>query len=443
MKRITGALICSIVWMMGALQTAEAQLNITLPDTSFEVSQSEFQLPISINGLAPDSILGYSITVQFDSAVTTMIGFNKTGTLSSSFSIVENFLSEGTYRVSGATTSPIYDDGVLLYLQMSVVGEGVSEVRFTDIEINEGEPAFTSTDGLVSIGNPPVVEVSSPLEAIELEEDFGNITIADLDTVFTSYSGDALSFEITSDTSEVIHSGIEGSQLTLTSLADVFGEAEIIIRAFTEDAEAFDTLNVSVLAVNDLPYFVDIPDTIQVRSGDSFTLDYGVLSQDVEDAFEGLTFEFVLTPDTLQLQVNAEEGLLTIVVPDYSGFGELTLRMTDSDGGTAEASIVVEILEATSGEREAGVPEAFKLHQNYPNPFNPTTVISYQLAGNSVVSLKVFDMLGREVATLVDGRKAAGEYQVSFDAAGLSSGMYIYRLQADGFMETRRMMLIK
>lgn len=101
---------------------------------------------------------------------------------------------------------------------------------------------------------------------------------------------------------------------------------------------------------------------------------------------------------------------------------------------------------ATSVEEGIGdfdAPATFRLEQNYPNPFNPTTVISYQLAGNSEVSLKVFDVLGREVATLVNERKQAGSYSVNFDASHLSSGMYIYRLQASGKVFTQKMMLIK
>ncbi len=85
----------------------------------------------------------------------------------------------------------------------------------------------------------------------------------------------------------------------------------------------------------------------------------------------------------------------------------------------------------------------FQLHQNYPNPFNPTTVISYQLPVTSHVTLKVFDMLGREVASLVNGRVSAGQHEVQFDASNLSSGLYIYRLQAGEFIETKKMMLIK
>ncbi len=89
------------------------------------------------------------------------------------------------------------------------------------------------------------------------------------------------------------------------------------------------------------------------------------------------------------------------------------------------------------------VPEEFALHQNYPNPFNPSTTISYQLPISSHVSLKVYDVLGNEVATLVDGTKEAGYYQTNFDASFLASGMYIYRLTANGNILTRKMQLIK
>ncbi|MCS7013210.1 MAG: T9SS type A sorting domain-containing protein [Chloroherpetonaceae bacterium] len=96
-----------------------------------------------------------------------------------------------------------------------------------------------------------------------------------------------------------------------------------------------------------------------------------------------------------------------------------------------------------SADRNAARPMKFELFQNYPNPFNPTTMIGYSLPVASEVSLKVYDMLGREVATLVSGRQAAGEYQVSFTATGLSSGIYFYRLQAGNFVETKKMMLVK
>ncbi len=88
-------------------------------------------------------------------------------------------------------------------------------------------------------------------------------------------------------------------------------------------------------------------------------------------------------------------------------------------------------------------PNRFSLSQNYPNPFNPTTMISYQLSVNSLVTLKVYDILGREVARLVNERQNAGDYTITFNASRLSSGVYFYRLTAGSFVTTKKLMLIK
>ena len=88
-------------------------------------------------------------------------------------------------------------------------------------------------------------------------------------------------------------------------------------------------------------------------------------------------------------------------------------------------------------------PQSFALEQNFPNPFNPSTTIRYSLAKESRVKLKVFTNLGREVVTLVDGVEPAGLYGIQFDTKSLSSGSYFYRLEAGGFSQTRRLLLLK
>ncbi len=88
-------------------------------------------------------------------------------------------------------------------------------------------------------------------------------------------------------------------------------------------------------------------------------------------------------------------------------------------------------------------PERFQLQPNYPNPFNPSTTITYSLAEGQHATLRVYDVLGREVATLVEGEQAAGPHTVEFNAVGSASGMYVYRLEAGGSMLQRTMMLVK
>jgi len=85
----------------------------------------------------------------------------------------------------------------------------------------------------------------------------------------------------------------------------------------------------------------------------------------------------------------------------------------------------------------------YLLYNNYPNPFNPTTIIKYQIPKHSLVSLTVYDVLGNEVALLLNEEKPQGVYEIKFDAVGLSSGLYFYRLQSADFVETKKMILIK
>jgi hypothetical protein len=101
----------------------------------------------------------------------------------------------------------------------------------------------------------------------------------------------------------------------------------------------------------------------------------------------------------------------------------------------------VDITTTVSEKKE--LPVAFGLSQNYPNPFNPTTVISYQLPVNSVVTLKVYEVVGREVRTLVHARQSAGQYSIQFEGNNLSSGVYFYRLHAGDFSSVKKLVLMK
>jgi hypothetical protein len=90
-----------------------------------------------------------------------------------------------------------------------------------------------------------------------------------------------------------------------------------------------------------------------------------------------------------------------------------------------------------------GIPENFALNQNYPNPFNPSTKISYSIATRSDVVLKIYDVMGVEVAKLVNETKEAGNYEVAFDATGLPSGIYVYKLHAGNVVLNKKMLLVK
>ncbi|MBA4406497.1 peptidase S8 [bacterium] len=102
-----------------------------------------------------------------------------------------------------------------------------------------------------------------------------------------------------------------------------------------------------------------------------------------------------------------------------------------------------DVISLAKDSEEISIPTDYALNQNYPNPFNPTTKISYSLPDANFVTLKIYDMLGSEVATLVNENKPAGKFEVEFDASRLSSGTYVYKLIAGNYQLTKKMQLVK
>ena len=98
----------------------------------------------------------------------------------------------------------------------------------------------------------------------------------------------------------------------------------------------------------------------------------------------------------------------------------------------------------TGLKNESGIiPIDWKLDQNFPNPFNPSTTINYQISKPGLVTLKVYDILGREIIALINENKVAGFYEINFDASKLSSGIYIYQLKSNNFVSSKKMILLK
>lgn len=121
----------------------------------------------------------------------------------------------------------------------------------------------------------------------------------------------------------------------------------------------------------------------------------------------------------------------------------LQVRSNDPDNSLIEVPISADIEMATSAQATGELPDRVSLSQNYPNPFNPSTRIHFNLSQTADVKLEVFNLTGQKVATLVEETLNAGRHERIFDASGLSSGMYIYRLQTSKESLTRQMILIK
>jgi peptidoglycan/xylan/chitin deacetylase (PgdA/CDA1 family) len=152
---------------------------------------------------------------------------------------------------------------------------------------------------------------------------------------------------------------------------------------------------------------------------------------------------YIKIPESWYYIRSQQNGNIDTLVTSQTDTGRVVLVKIIPDGGIFNLSPVT----ATNIVNQVSVPEQFELYQNYPNPFNPSTAIKYQLPSSGNVTLKVYDVLGNEITTLVDEYKLAGNYQVNFQSTfsgrELANGVYFYQLKAGNYVDTKKMILLK
>jgi uncharacterized delta-60 repeat protein len=125
--------------------------------------------------------------------------------------------------------------------------------------------------------------------------------------------------------------------------------------------------------------------------------------------------------------------------------GNIIVAGSSQDGNSKRFTLIRYLGDSPTGINQSNgesFPTSFELQQNYPNPFNPTTTIKYSIPNSEYVTLKIYDILGREIGNLVNQREPAGNYYVNFDASNLSSGVYLYQIKAGSFIQTKKMILL-
>ncbi len=140
------------------------------------------------------------------------------------------------------------------------------------------------------------------------------------------------------------------------------------------------------------------------------------------------------TPLELQLVYDAITSYATTYGQEAKNLAYLSLY---------EPTNEPELNKESSLSQAIDLPTEYSLYSNYPNPFNPTTTIKFDLPNDGLVQMKVYDILGNEVATIVNENRVAGRYEVSFNASSLASGVYIYKIQAGDFISSKKMILLK
>ena len=191
-------------------------------------------------------------------------------------------------------------------------------------------------------------------------------------------------------------------------------------------------------------------------SNDNLTLYIARTLNDIPENWQSsLCFEYCFAPFVDTIETTSEWGSSPLAPGDTAFFSVHVLALVDN--GTGNLTIVVGNINNTSdtisnnltASTQASAVEStdhlyqFDLYQNYPNPFNPATTINYTIPERSNVSLKVYDLTGREIATLVKEVQEAGGHSVNFNAEKLSSGVYFYKIAAGKFISVKKMILIK
>ena len=245
-------------------------------------------------------------------------------------------------------------------------------------------------------------------------------------------------FEVTSPSRDLAYDW----GFTLNNLA--FGYSSIA----SNDYDGFDIVSPPIPPNDDVYMRINNEDW-NSPLGNSYLTD--IRNSIGEDNIEEYSVKFFGTGD---YQINAEHYNVpdSLIVSLHIGEASYDLTtnpqtlVTVTDGQIGTVSITQ--AGTLSNDIDATIPQVFALHQNYPNPFNPTTSISYDLPANEFVSINVFDLMGREVKTLVNKNQVAGFRSVQWNATNnlgqpVSAGMYIYTIQAGEFRQTRKMVLLK
>ena len=351
------------------------------------------------------------------------------------------------------------DTWLNIFMDPLFVDTGSGDYHLTENSpaIDAGHPDYTDPDGTISdIGlyyynQAPVIE------------DIANITINEDSTssiVLSAVSpqGSILIFSAYSDTADVFTSVIEDT-LTLSATENWNGFSQVTL-IVTDEVGLSDTTSFELIVnpVNDSPdNFLllsptnnteiiitaeNLDEIVEFSWEESFDVDGDELTYSF-DGIEFFTFESV-QDNQLSMTYAEMVELMNEQELDYIS-GEWTVAAEDEEYSVpASNGYFTLTIDATALSIDAlNIPEEFALHNNYPNPFNPITTIRYDLPQESDVTLTIYDITGRMVKTLVNNPQQAGMKNVVWNATDVTSGIYIYRIQAGDFTQTRKMILLK
>lgn len=265
-----------------------------------------------------------------------------------------------------------------------------------------------------------------------------------------------LTFNLTCSNSSICLTAISDTLFRITTKENYFGNDSltVIFKDPSKDSCCIKT-KIIIEPINDLPAISGLPETIEVTQKETKTLRILDYLSDIETPDSLIRLSFSTDIDSIFTSYSSKTGNMSILsLSSYIGNADLTITAIDEHGGKSNTSVTLIISPAvTDVETVQGIPLDYELQHNYPNPFNPTTRIKYGIPDLSLteitaqVQLKIFDILGREVLTLVNESQSPGYYEYTWNASDMSSGIYFYMLFVKSgtkiHKEVKKMLLIK
>jgi hypothetical protein len=336
------------------------------------------------------------------------------------------------YTRTGNTITPVADFNGDLTVPVSV-NDGAAESE-----------VFNVTVSVDAVNDPPVI--SSIPDISFSEDDSLSMQITALYELVTDPETPDSALIFIFLTGENVYARIDSPQVIFKALENWHGidSAKVVV----SDGELSDTADVRVMvkSVNDVPYFTDVvPDTVEFQNTVSTILELNDWVADNDLPADNFRWQFEIGDDAVEVSFNAEMAELTLNAPDFVGTTILRFTVTDDSSAEAMDSLVVKVIADPThiADLVSQIPTSYELHQNYPNPFNPNTHIKYGLPRASRVTIKLYNVIGQTVQTLLDDHKAAGYHIVNFDASHLPSGVYFYRIQTEEFTLVKKMILVR
>jgi hypothetical protein len=421
------AKIINVTFVNGSVSTDR---NVSLPTIQANPN-TNVTFPLTVTNLSVGSA---NIDLSYDPAVLTFVKINNIA----GDGAAANVVSPGVLRIAYFDADPAVATGKLFDLEFSYKN-GSSALSFI-----QANTSFTDALGAVYSSfdyvNGAVSQISA--QAPVFTAVMPNVSVNEGDTLKFNYkatdvNNDTLTFALSAPAPAGAAINASTGLFTWVPTFEQAGTYNVVVSVSDGSNKTVDTAVVTVVNVNRNPVFVNTPGaTTVVRYPEPGKLTFKYTATDAD----GDTLTYSLIGASSKATITAD-GEFTYVANDTLAIETIRVKVADKFGGADTAVTVISSLSAVI--LPGTLPTAYALNQNFPNPFNPSTAIRFQLPKESYVTLKVYNLLGEQVSSIVSEYLPAGYHEYKFDASSLATGVYIYRIQAGDFISTKKMTLIK